>query len=656
MTPRLLWRRFGTAWADLGLTAKGLVVVALPLAILLGGIAALHLSGRAEAEAENAVRRTFAIQRDIHEVHALLAEAASGVRGYRLTGREAFLEPYVRAEAMLPPTLQRLREAVQDPEIRERLDRLDGLVIQKRAGLAQLAAMEGAGTQGGLTDPEVAAALISNKAVLDALRDEIDAMQRRESQLLDARRARADAERRRTLILTAAMAVVGLLGSLAAVQLLFTGVVRRVRALERDADRLERGEPLLGDDPAADEIGRLTRRLVQAGDLLRAREQALREGEDRYRRVIEGVRDYGIFALDADGRVISWNEGAERIKGWTAEEILGQSFSVFYPPDTRDHTPFRLLDIARREGRVEDEGWRVRRDGSRFWANVVITAVTDDRGDVRGFSKVTRDITERRQAEEALETARAEAERASRAKSEFLSRMSHELRTPLTAILGFDQLLDLEREELTEDQRHAVDQIGSAGRHLLGMIDEVLDIARIEAGGHALTIEEVMLEPLVREAIALHAPQAQTAGISLESEVPTDVRVRADRRATLQIILNLLSNGVKYNARGGSVRVRSRQESDGIVVEVEDEGPGIAPEAAHRLFTPFDRLDAERWSGAPGSGLGLALSRGLARAQGGDVEHRPRTSGSGSVFRLRLVAVPRRRARRRPVGVGQETS
>jgi signal transduction histidine kinase len=270
----------------------------------------------------------------------------------------------------------------------------------------------------------------------------------------------------------------------------------------------------------------------------------------------------------------------------------------------------------------------------------VITAVRDDDGAVSGFSKVTRDVTERRRAEEALETARAEAERASRAKSEFLSRMSHELRTPLTAILGFDQLLEMDRDDLTDDQRHAVDQIGRAGRHLLGMIDEVLDIARIEAGGQALTLEDLALEPLVREAVALTEPQAQASGVAITIDVSPDVRVRADRRAALQIVLNLLSNAVKYSTRGGSVSVTSRHDGDRVVVEVEDEGPGIAPEVAHRLFTPFDRLDAERWSGAPGSGLGLALSRGLARALGGDLDHSDRASASGAIFRLGLLAAP----------------
>lgn len=634
------WSRMTRAWADLGLGPKGLIVVALPLAILLSGIGALHLSGRAEAEAEARVRLTFAIQRDIHEVQALLAEAASGVRGYRLTGRRAFLEPYIKAEALLPTTLDRLRRTARDPEIRRRLARVDGLVVQKRDGLAQLAAMPGAGTATGVEAPAVTRALIANKTVLDALRAEIEAMQRREVQLLAERQARADAERRRTWTLTAVMAGVGLLGGLAAAQLLFTGIVRRVRSLEQDAERLEQGEPLSLADEAQDEIGRLARRLVQASDLLRSREAALREGEVRYRRVIEGVRDYGIFALDLDGRVVTWNTGAERIKGWTADEILGKHFSTFYPAEARDETPARLLEAARRDGRVEDEGLRVRRDGGRFWANVVITALRDEDDTLTGFSKVTRDVTERRRAEEALGHARAEAERASRAKSDFLSRMSHELRTPLTAILGFNQLLGMDGETLTDDHRHAVDQIAKAGGHLLTMIDEVLDIARIEAGGHALALEALDPTPLLADVRNLIAPQAHAAGVEVRIENDTKVDVMGDRRAMVQILLNLLSNAIKYGPDGGTVTVSLVETSDRVRIEVMDEGPGVPAELVERLFVPFDRLDAERWSGTPGSGLGLALSRGLAQAQGGDVAYRPRDDRQGAVFALELPPSP----------------
>jgi signal transduction histidine kinase len=171
------------------------------------------------------------------------------------------------------------------------------------------------------------------------------------------------------------------------------------------------------------------------------------------------------------------------------------------------------------------------------------------------------------------------------------------------------------------------------------MIDEVLDIARIEAGGHSMNPEKVAVDELAREAIALTAPQAQTAGIEIRLEA-SSVEAWADRRATLQVLLNLLSNAVKYNRRDGRIIVALRPEASCIVVDVRDQGPGIAADMIHRLFTPFDRLDADRWSGAQGSGLGLALSLGLARAMNGDVRYRTAKGGSGSVFSLVLPTAP----------------
>ncbi|MEY4720585.1 MAG: hypothetical protein RIQ46_310, partial [Pseudomonadota bacterium] len=405
-------------WTDRPLAFKGLVVVALPLAILLGALVSLYLASNAEVRAENDVRRAFAIQRDTYQVHALLAEAAAGARGYVLTGQQRFLEPYRKAEADLPLTMVRLDRDIRDAEVRRRFERIRELTGRKRAGLARI--VELAGGSGGrrASAAEIEQALISNKVVLDAMRLEIELIQSRESVLLDQRRARVDEVRNRFLLLTAVSAVVGLLGSLAAVYLFSTGIVRRVRMLEANAGRLARGEALESLPEDADEIGRLSRRLARASALLRGREQALRESEERFRLVIEEVRDYGIFALDPDGVVTSWNLGAERIKGWQAPEILGHHFSRFYPPETRDHLPAIMLERARQGGTAEDEGWRLRKDGSRFWANVVITALHDENGDLRGFAKVTRDMTERRRSEEALRFAREEAIAANLAKSE----------------------------------------------------------------------------------------------------------------------------------------------------------------------------------------------------------------------------------------------
>lgn len=620
--------RPGRLWANQPVAVKGLVVVALPLAILLGALISLYFASRAEARAEADVRAAFAIQSDIHEVHALLAEAASGVRGYMLTGQRRFLEPYIKAEAELPATFERLDTEIRDEEVRWRFERVRALAQRKRDGLAALRQAPGVGSTAALERPEILTALVANKAVLDALRSEIEAMQAREGALLDSRRARADAVRARNLGLTAVIGALGLLGSLAAVYLFSTGIVRRVHLLEDNAGRLERGEPLQPIPLEADEIGRLGVKLEQASHLLRSREQALRDGEERFRLVVEGVKDYGIFALDRDGRVVSWNEGAERIKGWQAEDIIGRHFSVFYPDDTRHTLPMAMLSRASADGRAEDEGWRVRHDGSRFWANVIVTSLRDESGELKGFSKVTRDVSDRKEAEQALSEARETAVAASLAKSDFLSRTSHELRTPLSAILGFAQLLELDEADLKRPQATAVRQILKAGRHLLALINEVLDISSIEAGRMDLAFEILDLRDAVLEALDLSAPIAEQAGIRLQHDLsPTPVLASADRRRVVQVALNLLSNAIKYNAPGGSAQLTLSVVDGWARAEVSDEGDGVTDATAPRLFTPFDRLDRERTSGIEGTGLGLALSKRLIEAMGGRIGFENRKDG-----------------------------
>ena len=637
-------------WADRRLSTKGIVVVAVPLLIFLGSVALLYRASEAEASAQEDVRVTIAIQTDMHAVHALLADAASGVRGYLLTGQPQFLEPYRAAEVALPPVIRRLRSLIRDAEASRRLDRVEVLTATKRRGLAALLAQRGGGVAM-LGRPEVLAALESNKAVLDELRDEIERIQARERVLLAERQARADAVRRRALLLMGMVTLAGVGGSVFAVFLFSSGIVRRVHRLRESAARLGRGEPLPPLPPARDELGELAERMAEAGALLRAREQALREGEERLRLVVEGVRDYGIFALDPDGNVASWNTGAERIKGWRADEILGRHFSIFYPEEERGTRPGHNLEAARRHGRAEDEGWRVRKDGARFWANVVITPLHDDAGVLRGFSKVTRDITERRQTEEAVQAARREAEAASAAKSAFLSRTSHELRTPLNAILGFAQLLELDARDPAPTEQEAVAQILQAGRHLLALIDEVLDIARIESGQFAVALEATPVADVVAEAIALTRPLAAEGGVMVTATVADDLRARADRRRLLQALLNLLSNAIKFNHAGGRVDVRAAVEGNGsgadaVVIEVADDGIGIEPDLVQRLFEPFQRLGRGAET-RDGTGLGLTLSRSLMRAMGGDITYRRRDDApSGSVFRLTVPrddAVPARR-------------
>jgi len=627
-------------WANRPLATKGLVVVAVPLLIFLGSVAALYSISRMESRAEQDVRLTIAIQNDVNEVHALLAEASSGVRGYLLTGEPRFLEPYDRAEQLVPQVTQRLRGSIRDAEASVHLARIEALASQKREGLSQLVAARRRTGADVVSDPTITAGLAANKQVLDALRGEIEGMQERERELLAARQNRLDYVRFNGLVMTGLLTLAGLVGSLFAVFLFSSGIVRRVQRLERDAVLLAQGEALDEREAGRDEIGLLAVRMTEASALLRAREQALREGEERFRLVIEGVRDYGIFALDPQGKVVSWNTGAERIKGWTSDEILGRHFSTFYPGDDAHDRSMRNLAEAVRDGRMEDEGWRIRKDGTLFWANVVITALRDEAGELRGFSKVTRDITERRRAQEALEHARQEAEQASTAKSLFLSRMSHELRTPLNAILGFAQLLELDHSGRGNTDAASIDQILRAGRHLLALIDEVLDIARIEAGKLGMEIVPVALGETIAEAVGLSLPEAESHGITIKHSIGRVAPVAADRRRLLQVLLNLLSNAIKYNRPGGDVVISAQVAGEQVRVEVVDTGIGVDPGQAGDLFQPFTRLAAGA-ARTEGTGLGLSLSRALIEAMGGAIGYSPRADGSDGAcfwFELPLTA------------------
>lgn len=618
---------FTRFWTDRPLAFKGLIVVALPLTILLGSLVSLYLASNAEARAEDDVRRAFAIQRDIYQVHALLAEAAGGVRGYLLTREDRFLEQYRAAEESIPATMQRLDIAVQDEVVRGYFDQLDDAVSEKRDNLRL--AVDDAQNSPTLTPQEVERALVANKLALDTVRRVIDQIQEQEALVLDRRRALVDDVRTRFLTLTAVSALVGLLGSLAAVYLFSTGIVRRVSKLEDNADRLARGELLTEPPDEADEIGRLTQRLVGASALLRKREDDLRASEERFRLVIERVRDYGIFTLDPDGIVTSWNLGAERIKGWQAEEILGQHFSRFYPEETHDYLPGEMLERAREQGAAEDEGWRLRKDGTRFWANVVITALRDEEGKLQGFAKVTRDMTERRRSEEALRSAREEAIAASLAKSEFLSRTSHELRTPLNAILGFGQLLEIDEDTFAEPHRAAIEQITKAGRHLLSLINDLLHISSIEAGTTDLEMEELDITQLLSEVHDLAEPIVKNAGLIFENDLPEEpIMVLADRRRTMQVMLNLIGNAAKYNRGGSYVRLGVQTRPDSVTVFVEDDGPGIQESMVPRLFTAFDRLGKQKQERTEGTGLGLALSKSLIESMGGRIGFFPVEQGS----------------------------
>jgi PAS domain S-box-containing protein len=274
-------------------------------------------------------------------------------------------------------------------------------------------------------------------------------------------------------------------------------------------------------------------------------------------------------------------------------------------------------------------------DGTYRWASTI--SVLDEHGPSAGVFIYLTDITTRREAEEGLRAARHAAEAANRSKSEFLSRMSHELRTPLNAVIGFGQLL--EGQGLSEEQAEAVDHILKGGRHLLDLINEVLDISRIESGRLLLSPEAVHVSELVEESLDLVRSLAERRQITLIAEESgMDDYVYADRQRVKQVLLNLLSNAIKYNRFRGTVAI-SCTEAAGtrLRLSVHDTGPGIRPEQMDRLFTPFDRLDAGRTE-VEGTGIGLTLSKNLAEVMGGSLVVESKI-GEGSTFSVELPRV-----------------
>lgn len=347
--------------------------------------------------------------------------------------------------------------------------------------------------------------------------------------------------------------------------------------------------------------------------------ELLRQSEERLRLLVESAKDQATVMLDVHGQVISWNEGARRICGYEQAEILGESYAAFFvEEDVARQLPEKLLRVAARRGNLEIEGWTLRKNGERFWANTLLWAIRGERGALRGFAALTRDMSERRRAEEERERLLTEVGEAVRMRDEFLSIASHELKTPLTSLqLVLEQIQRSVRGSQADAAMARRVQLAlRQTRRLAQLTNELLDVARIAQGKLSLHREEFDLGRVVGEVVHHVAEEAAKAGCVLRFEVEEPLIGRWDRLRVEQVVLNLLSNALKYGA-GQPVEVSLFAQGKVAHLSVRDHGIGVEPQAQERIFGKFERAVSSRHFG--GLGLGLFISRQIIEAHEGRI-------------------------------------
>lgn len=361
-----------------------------------------------------------------------------------------------------------------------------------------------------------------------------------------------------------------------------------------------------------------------------------RTEEQLFKQLVHSVKEYAIFALDTSGNIITWNEGAERSKGYSAHEIIGKHFSLFYPVEARNsnHPSFEL-EMASKNGSYEEEGWRVRKDGSLFWANVLITPLMNETGKHIGFSKVTRNLTEQRRNTEKITEAYTLVTQQKDRLEEFYAILAHELRSPLTSIGGALGLIAgglagpvaEESEELIAISRAETER-------MLRLINELLDLKKIEEGKFDLLLADVRPGQVVSKALKGLQGMAHAAEVELIEHVNENMLVRCDEDKIVQILTNLISNAIKFSPPNSFVEVSVDTCPPEIRFSVKDQGPGIPENRQDKLFEKFYQVQVNQGV-FKGTGLGLAIARSIAELHGGTIGFDSHPD-SGTTFWLSL--------------------
>jgi PAS domain S-box-containing protein len=369
------------------------------------------------------------------------------------------------------------------------------------------------------------------------------------------------------------------------------------------------------------------------------------ETGDFYRLLINSIQDYAIFLMDTTGVIKSWNLGAQKLKGYKPSEIIGKHFSIFYSAeDLKNGKPAMELRICNKEGHVEDEGWRIKKDGGRFWANVIITALYNESGEHVGYAKVTRDLTERKKHEDALRAAndllrhqRAELEALNVSKDEFISLASHQLRTPAT---GVKQFLGLVLEgyagPLSEVQSDYLKRAYESNDRQIDLVNDLLRVARLDAGKVVLTKAATDINSLIKDVADEQTDSFKGRQQSLSLNLAAKkLMLVIDEMRFRMVLENLIDNASKYTPVGGAITVSLIQNDDGVDISVTDSGVGINESSIPKLFEKFSRIHNDLSDTVGGSGLGLYWAHKVISLHGGTIKV-DSVPGKGSTFTIHL--------------------
>jgi PAS domain S-box-containing protein len=517
----------------------------------------------------------------LENILVTMDDAETGQRGYLLTDSEHYLSPYEGATGRVDGVLATLQEMISgDPTQQHNYEKLTSLIKKKRQELAATIALNKAGkTQ------EASRLMMSNegKKEMDSIRALIARMKDSEKARREARTAQWEASSRRTGWVVASGVVIA-----------FVILLLAILTLN-----------------------------IETGDRIRA-ERDLRKIQARAKMLADSILDYAIIMLDPEGRIMSWSAGATTILGYAEKEMIGQSFSCFFlPDDVSAGVPQRELERVLVNGRAESESWRVRKGGSRFWSNSVMVAIRDDKGQLQGFSKVTRDITERKQAEEEiqrlnqnLEQRASELEAANKELEAFTYSVSHDLRAPLRHIDGFSQLLvDEYGPHLQQGAGRYLERIQTGARQMGQLVDELLNLTRI--GRKEINLQVAGLNSLVEQVIG--DLKMELNGRRVEWKIASLPFVECDPTLMRQVFVNLLSNAVKYSRPRDPavIEVGSLLDKDQPAIFVRDNGVGFNMKYANKLFGVFQRL--HRAEDFEGTGIGLATVQRIIHKHGGRI-------------------------------------